>query len=495
MLDPNLAPTRRRSLAPWLAMLLLACVGTLSAEEPTLEPLAIDLEPPARSITAITRTTDGLLWLGTDTGLVRHDSRHAVRFDRARISTLPSNRIRSLAAGRGGTLWVGSEGGGLARFDGTAFRPISRPISGGTWSVTALLATREGPLYIGTPDSLLSLAWGASSSSHGLPGVRVTALEEDDSGQIWAAAGSSLFRRAQTVFQPIPLSFGFSSSPIADLEVVGGDRVWIAREDGLVRLDGDFRGLGLPRSADLVDGIGGPVCCVVADRDGVLWAAADATLHRLGPESSTTELPAPITALYVDGEGDLWIATDGAGVWRRPSPTPIDDAPASRLIALRIDGEPLPSTSARVVESADTVEIDVVAPTFHEPEAVTLVWRIDDGPWHDVDGTIVLSDVSAGEHVVEVLAQRGALRGTPLRVDFEIRPRLVETLPFWIAAAALLTISLGAWLLLGWRRRRVEQWLEEQEAADRADLEILDDSSVVLGPRRIDDRDETSKAG
>src|SRR5881394_315633 len=66
---------------------------------------------PQSSVTAILRTSDGYLWLGTQGGLVRFDG---VRFEVFSPSTHPglrSSRIRALFEDRNKTLWIGTEDG------------------------------------------------------------------------------------------------------------------------------------------------------------------------------------------------------------------------------------------------------------------------------------------------------------------------------------------------------------------------------------------------
>src|SRR5437016_2898999 len=62
---------------------------------------------PQDSVRAITQTSDGYLWLGTDEGLARFDGYEFVTFTKEH-SELPSNSITSLAADRDGSLWMGT---------------------------------------------------------------------------------------------------------------------------------------------------------------------------------------------------------------------------------------------------------------------------------------------------------------------------------------------------------------------------------------------------
>src|SRR5215472_8419184 len=69
---------------------------------------------PQDTIRAITQTTDGYLWLGTDEGLARFDGYEFVTFNRDH-GDLPANSITALAAGKDGSLWIGTRNG-LTRY-------------------------------------------------------------------------------------------------------------------------------------------------------------------------------------------------------------------------------------------------------------------------------------------------------------------------------------------------------------------------------------------
>ena len=75
---------------------------------------------PQDTITTISQTTDGYLWLGTDEGLARFDGYEFVMFTSAK-GELPANSIKALAAGPDGSLWIGTSSG-LAQFIGKSRR-------------------------------------------------------------------------------------------------------------------------------------------------------------------------------------------------------------------------------------------------------------------------------------------------------------------------------------------------------------------------------------
>jgi ligand-binding sensor domain-containing protein len=73
------------------------------------------------TVRAIAQDSRGFLWFGTQDGLNRFDGHefHVFRNDSADSTTLPDNYILSLAAGDDGTMWIGTNAGGLARYDAT----------------------------------------------------------------------------------------------------------------------------------------------------------------------------------------------------------------------------------------------------------------------------------------------------------------------------------------------------------------------------------------
>ena len=102
---------------------------------------------PQDAIHAITQTTDGFLWLGTDEGLARFDGYEFVYFNRER-GALRSNSISALAAGTDGSLWIGSRSG-LTRYkDSVRSEPIRAVMDSSTTSYLRLFVDHAGILWI-----------------------------------------------------------------------------------------------------------------------------------------------------------------------------------------------------------------------------------------------------------------------------------------------------------------------------------------------------------
>jgi hypothetical protein len=70
---------------------------------------------PQVSVNSILQTRDGYLWLATYGGLARFDGVRFTVFDVGNTEGLKSNRITELFEDREGSLWIGTEMGGVSR--------------------------------------------------------------------------------------------------------------------------------------------------------------------------------------------------------------------------------------------------------------------------------------------------------------------------------------------------------------------------------------------
>jgi diguanylate cyclase (GGDEF)-like protein len=222
------------------------------------------------------QTADGYLWLGTQEGLARFDGLRFVVFDKTNTRALHHNRVTALLADRQGSLWIGTEGGGVTRLRDGAFRALG--------------------------------------SGEGLPNPRVRAIVADAAGSAWVGTDGGLSRFEGERFVDGPREEGLFRRPILAL-CAGAEGLWVGLEDGLVRVRGDRvereGARGLPR---------GPVRALWEDRDGTLWVGTRHGLFVRRPRQvevtpEPSPLPSPVvTAIRRDRDGNLWVGTEMGAV-------------------------------------------------------------------------------------------------------------------------------------------------------------------------------------
>lgn len=192
---------------------------------------------------------DGDVWIATETGLTRYLQGKDTWRNYGQAEGLPSGQIQALAFDKNGTLYAGSQCDGLAvgtaADDYAAWRHVPGPgrlpaTSTGaglpTGRINALLATRDGSVYAGTPSGLAGSQDGGKTWSYarggdwqakaqGMTGGPpadltaaaagtlaedwITALGEDAAGHLWIghrSRGIEVFDPAAARSLPLPAS-------------------------------------------------------------------------------------------------------------------------------------------------------------------------------------------------------------------------------------------------------------------------------------------------
>ena len=282
---------------------------------------------PQSSLSAITQTHDGYLWLGTQQGLARFDGVAFEVFDQANTPALQNDWVKVLLEDRSGALWIGTGGGGLVRqHQGTWTHYTTKNGLAGD-VVRALYEDPDGILWIGTIGGGLSTFDGrvftTYTEQNGLPGNKVIAIKGDVSGAVWVTTTSGLARfRDGEIVTRYTQKEGLPADRLNALEVSASGDLWLGTEQGLVLLRDSTFTLHTPANSPCSR----PIEALLEDRSGILWIGTrDAGLCRLrdGTFEVFTEKDglthAMVSALYEDREGNLWIGTESGGLNRLTS--------------------------------------------------------------------------------------------------------------------------------------------------------------------------------
>lgn len=267
---------------------------------------------PQDTVRAITQTTDGFLWLGTDEGLARFDGYEFVAFGKDQ-GNLPSNSVNVLAAGRDGSLWIGTPGG-LTRYLRGRFQTFTRKDGLPANSVSSLFVDHAGVLWIVAGGSLSRFE--DSRFTNFLPQrdipLRVVRGVWEDRKTLYVAGTSSVVRLEngtfRSLFDPSALVSDFPGAVLKDRQ----GNLWILGYRGLVRQSPDGKISRYGAREGLTDPF--ELRDVKQDRDGNLWVATNGGLARLEGNRFRILAEGPsqdgVRCLFEDRDGNLWVGSN-----------------------------------------------------------------------------------------------------------------------------------------------------------------------------------------
>lgn len=309
------------SPVPGALLLLLAAIALLAGAGPAARAQAIegydhrhwDIEEGAPAdIRAIAQTRDGFLWLGASTGLYQFDGIGFRKIEPATYNPGRSHQVTALAAAPDGSLWVGYDYGGVARYsDGRLVdrNPPGRPRG----SVAAIVATPRGEVWVAATSALGSQLrrlragrWQIFDRTNLLPDELIQTMFLSRDGALWLAMATCVVRIAPDG-RPTKYTVAPENAPAFAQD--RGGIVWLATERGLYRF-----GKAVERSAlrldAAADGLWGSRSLLV--EHGRAWLAGERRgmlLFSPGakePGNPAAYVPIRSTTLFRDREGTIW---------------------------------------------------------------------------------------------------------------------------------------------------------------------------------------------
>lgn len=273
---------------------------------------------PLGAVSVLAQTPDGYLWAGTSEGLARFDGARFTVFTPGSAEGLASNYITALAVDARGALWIGTANG-LSRYAEGTFEKFTTVEGLGHDVVHCIESGGDGSLWVGTNGGGLSWFDGGKfrtlTSRDGLLSDTVTSLALDADGRLWIG----------TLAGVNTLKSGHLAVYSKDARLLRTPP-WLGRKPGspICGFAGGglavFQEKGVRPLAPLKS-----VSCVLEDMDGNLWVGTPKGAYRLAGDACNLFCPEvaqgefPVNAILEDREGSLWIAGD-LGLWRLKNP-------------------------------------------------------------------------------------------------------------------------------------------------------------------------------
>lgn len=309
----------------------------------------------SRTITCGLQDTRGILWFGSEDGLIRYDGYtfQEFVFDPADAHSLSANLVYALAEDHHGQIWVGTVGGGLNRYDPKTGRFVryqhdpAEPRSLSHNAVVSLLVDDQDNLWIGTeggglnrlgPDRQEFIRYRHNPDARDtLANDTIWHLYQDRRQRIWIGT----FGGGLDLYLPETEGFRHFRHQPNDPESLSSDTIgaifedrqgqlWIGSTDaGLNRFDPDTgKAVRFQNRPEDFNSIGhNHIWTIHEDDQGILWltsfggglilfdpARGQFASYRHQPTVATSLSSDLIWFILESRDKILWLGTDGGGL-------------------------------------------------------------------------------------------------------------------------------------------------------------------------------------
>lgn len=279
-----------------------------------------DDDLPDTSVTAITQTPDGYLWIGTYNGLARFDGVRFATFDPANTPQLMSPRVFSLFTDPRGTLWVSTFDGSLTSYRDGVFKyecQAGQIVSAFSSSNHIYLATLGRGVTVGT-DTGRSNIWQTLEEDRP---PTASSFCQDSSGTVWCLLRDGRIKWISgTNVLALPDNAGLGTERVSCITADRSGRIWIGTSKWIARWNGDHFADATPTDGEVVTNVSFLYCSLSND----FWAGINGSVRHAVNGQWTTNVEAwsdllqtsPIyIGAYQEQNGDVWFRNYGQGLF------------------------------------------------------------------------------------------------------------------------------------------------------------------------------------
>lgn len=278
---------------------------------------------------ALAEGPDGSLWVGSNGGgLVALKDGAFEHF--TKDDGLPSNLIRALVMDETGTLWIGTAEGLCKMTAKGIFEPLAQPELQGLY-VLCMHRDKSRNLWIGSrSEGLLALSPEGRIITRlqqdRLPSAQITSIDSNPDGSLWVGTSNGLVHLHNERVQVFQTEHGLPENGVSSVHARNAQEVIFLTNGGLSRLRGG-KIETLTSLEGLADDLSGTL---FEDREGNLWLGTwyggvirlrPTSFLPIGmPEGLSDDL---VYSFFEDLDGGIWIGTNrGLNLWQNGKAVP-----------------------------------------------------------------------------------------------------------------------------------------------------------------------------
>ncbi len=265
---------------------------------------------PSTAVNDVMASREGYIYLATSAGLIRFDGANFRKISINSNPTANEESVSTVLQTRDGALWIGTAANGLRRLFNGQITSFGKP-EGVDPLIRVLFEGRDGVLWVGTANGLVSIDKG-NARPHPTSHAYICGIAESEAGTLYVThhAGVDMFRNGTR--KQLTLADGLPDLRVLTVKIDRSGTVWFGTANGLCAFrHGKIRVIG--RAGGLGDFVSESL---LMDRDGNLWIGTTMSgLYRLSNDTFThIDSTIGLSNNYIEGiaedrEGSLWVAT------------------------------------------------------------------------------------------------------------------------------------------------------------------------------------------
>lgn len=282
---------------------------------------------PGNSVSDIIQTTDGFMYFGTYECLVRFDGNEFKTMNKYTDNSLSFISARSVFLDSTGAMWVGSNDEGAQKITSEAKITYSTKEGLPNNSIRSFAEDKQHNIWIGTAGGVVYLTpqgdiiTPVAADNENLNHIIVNQLFSDSSGRIWLLTNESngIYQYSSNAFHRFHDLDSVGTYMVSTVAQDSSGALWFSLgRDGIYKID---NGVAVKiKTGTILDTI--PTNTIYCDKSGSLWfgtekglvVAKDGSFIFYNENASLNKTS--INKILEDREGNTWIATDNAGIFK-----------------------------------------------------------------------------------------------------------------------------------------------------------------------------------
>ena len=193
---------------------------------------------PPTAVISILQDKRGTIWFGTwGGGVNRYDGKALTNLSVE--DGLCNNVVQGIVEDRNENLWFATRGGGVCRYDGRSFTTYATKGDASSYHVFFIAADSAGTLWIGTVGELRRFDGTGFTPVTEPDLMNVTCMLQARTGERWFGSdGSGVCRSDGRSFTRFTTKDGLCSNAVWGILEDNGGRLWFCTRKGLCRYDG-----------------------------------------------------------------------------------------------------------------------------------------------------------------------------------------------------------------------------------------------------------------